>query len=82
MEMGIIAHRVIEVFEKDGELVSDTKGDNNEKPDSWYVTDDDLIGKVKKYNSCVWNCFSWTSSLCISCSNYNFCYINDERSSY
>ena len=46
-EIGIIAHRVIEVFEKDGEIVVDTKGDNNEKPDPWYVTDDDLIGKVK-----------------------------------
>ena len=46
-KMGIIAHRVIEVFEKDGDMVVDTKGDNNEKPDPWYVTDDDLIGKVK-----------------------------------
>ena len=46
-KMGIIAHRVIEVFEKDGETIVDTKGDNNEKPDPWYVTDDDLIGKVK-----------------------------------
>ena len=46
-EIGIIAHRVIEVFEKDGSIVVDTKGDNNENPDPWYVTDDDLIGKVK-----------------------------------
>ena len=46
-DMGIIAHRVIEVFEKDGQTVVDTKGDNNEKPDPWYVADDDLIGKVK-----------------------------------
>ena len=46
-DMGIVAHRVIEVSEKDGELVADTKGDNNEEPDPWYVTDDDLIGKVK-----------------------------------
>ena len=28
-KMGIIAHRVIEVFEKDGDMVVDTKGDNN-----------------------------------------------------
>ena len=28
-------------------MAVDTKGDNNEKPDPWYVTDDDLIGKVK-----------------------------------
>ncbi len=46
-KMGIIAHRVIEVFEKDGSTVVDTKGDNNEKPDPWHVTDNDLIGKVK-----------------------------------
>ena len=46
-EMGIVAHRVIEVFEEDGSTVVDTKGDNNEEPDPWYVTDDDLIGKVK-----------------------------------
>ena len=46
-KMGIVAHRVIEIFEKDGQTVVDTKGDNNEKPDPWYVTDDDLIGKVK-----------------------------------
>ena len=29
-----------------GDIV-DTRCDNNEKPDPWYVTDDDLIGKVK-----------------------------------
>ena len=46
-EMGIVAHRVIEVFEKDGSTVVDTKGDNNEELDPWFVTDDDLIGKVK-----------------------------------
>ncbi len=28
-------------------MAVDTKGDNNEKSDPWYVTDDDLIGKVK-----------------------------------
>jgi len=47
MDVGIIAHRVIEVFEQDGSTVVDTKGDNNEKPDPWYVTDEDLIGKVR-----------------------------------
>ena len=47
MEMGIIAHRAIEVFEEDGQTKINTKGDNNEKPDSWHVTDNDLIGKVK-----------------------------------
>lgn len=47
MEMGIVAHRAIEKYEKDGSAVLDTKGDNNEEADPWYVTDDDLIGKVK-----------------------------------
>jgi len=47
MEMGIIAHRAIEVFEEDGQTKINTKGDNNEKPDPWHVTDNDLIGKVK-----------------------------------
>ena len=47
MEMGIVAHRAIEVYEHDGDLVIDTKEDNAEKEDPWYVTDDDLIGKVK-----------------------------------
>ena len=47
MDMGIIAHRAIEVFEEDGQTKINTKGDNNEKPDPWHVTDDDLIGKVK-----------------------------------
>ena len=47
MEMGIIAHRAVEVFEEDGQTKINTKGDNNEKPDPWHVTDNDLIGKVK-----------------------------------
>ena len=47
MKMGIIAHRAIEVFEEDGQTKINTKGDNNEKPDPWHVTDNDLIGKVK-----------------------------------
>ena len=47
MEMGIVAHRAIEVYEHDGGLVMDTKGDNAENKDPWRVTDDDLIGKVK-----------------------------------
>jgi len=45
-EFGIVAHRVIEKWEKDDTIALDTKGDNNENADPWYVTDDDLIGKV------------------------------------
>ena len=47
MEFGIVAHRVIEKYEKDGQIIVDTKGDNNEEEDPWYVTDEDLIGKIK-----------------------------------
>ncbi len=47
MEMGIVAHRAIAIYEKDGEIAIDTKGDNNEHEDRWYVTDESLIGKVK-----------------------------------
>lgn len=46
-EIGVVAHRAIEVYEHDGDLVIDTKGDNAENEDPWRVTDDDLIGKVK-----------------------------------
>ena len=47
MEMGIVAHRAIAIYEEDGEIAIDTKGDNNEHEDRWYVTDESLIGKVK-----------------------------------
>ena len=46
--MGIVAHRVVEKFDHDGITALDTKGDNNDELDPWYVTDDDLIGKVKE----------------------------------
>ena len=47
-EIGIVAHRVVEKFDHDGVTALDTKGDNNDELDPWYVTDDDLIGKVKE----------------------------------
>ncbi|MBI1663621.1 MAG: signal peptidase I [Nitrosopumilus sp.] len=47
MEMGIVAHRAIAIYDNHGELAIDTKGDNNEHEDRWFVTDDSLIGKVK-----------------------------------
>ena len=46
MEIGIVAHRAIAIYDNHGEMVIDTKGDNNESEDPWYVTDDDLIGLV------------------------------------
>ena len=48
MEMGIVAHRAIAIYDHKGEMVIDTKGDNNESEDPWFVTDNDLIGIVDK----------------------------------
>ena len=45
-DWGIIAHRAIEVTERDGEITVSTKGDNVENKDGWHVTDSDLTGKV------------------------------------
>jgi len=45
-DWGIIAHRAIEVTEKNGEIAVYTKGDNAEHEDRWYVSDSDLTGKV------------------------------------
>jgi signal peptidase len=45
-QMGIVAHRAIAIYDNHGQTVMDTKGDNNEEADPWYVTDEDLIGKV------------------------------------
>ena len=48
MDIGIVAHRAIAIYDNHGTLAIDTKGDNNESEDPWYVTDDDLIGIVDK----------------------------------
>jgi len=45
--LGIVAHRAIEIADHDDQTGIDIKGDNAENEDPWYVTDDDLIGKVK-----------------------------------
>ena len=45
-QMGIVAHRAIAIYDYHGQTVMDTKGDNNEAADPWYVSNDDLIGKV------------------------------------
>ena len=49
-DTGILAHRVSEIFEKDGEIGLDTKGDHNEEPDLWSIYDEDLIGIVIDVN--------------------------------
>lgn len=46
MEFGIVAHRAVEVYEKNDEIMIKTKGDYNPKKDPWTVSDSDLIGKV------------------------------------
>ena len=44
--VGIIAHRAIKIFDDNGQIGIDTKGDNNAGSDPWIVHDEDLIGKV------------------------------------
>lgn len=44
--IGIIAHRVFEISEANGEVGIDTKGDHLDEPDHWTVYDDDLVGRV------------------------------------
>lgn len=44
--IGIIAHRVFEISEANGELGIDTKGDHLDEPDLWTVYEDDLVGRV------------------------------------
>lgn len=46
--LGIVAHRAVEVFNENGNIGIDTKGDNVESPDPWIVHDEDLIGRVKE----------------------------------
>lgn len=45
-DIGIVAHRAIEVFNDNGKVGISTKGDNVEEPDGWVVHDEDFIGKV------------------------------------
>jgi signal peptidase len=42
----ILVHRVISVKEKNGLYFINTKGDNNDSPDGWTVTNDDIYGVV------------------------------------
>ena len=46
MQFGIVAHRAVDFHQENGETMIATKGDNIDDPDSWLVSDDDLIGKV------------------------------------
>ena len=48
--IGIIAHRVVEIFEQDGKIGIDTKGDHLDESDLWTVHDEDLVGMVSEVN--------------------------------
>ncbi len=43
----VIVHRIYEILEVADGVAYVTKGDNNESEDSWFVTADKIIGKVK-----------------------------------
>ena len=43
----IIVHRIIEKKEKNKKLIFKTKGDNNNAPDTKYVSEEQIIGLVK-----------------------------------
>jgi len=43
---GIVAHRAVEVTDRDGEIQISTKGDNIEREDGWHITESDLVGRV------------------------------------
>ncbi len=45
-ELGIVAHRTVELFDDHGEIGIHTRGDNVESVDPWVVHDEDLIGRV------------------------------------
>lgn len=42
-----IVHRIIKVYSMDGKKVYQTKGDANESPDNWIVTQEQCVGVVK-----------------------------------
>lgn len=43
----IVVHRIIKKYSIYDEVVYQTKGDANEKPDNWIVKEEDIIGTVK-----------------------------------
>ena len=46
----ILAHRVVEVSEKNNKTEIHTQGDHNDHPDFWVVTEESLIGIVAEVN--------------------------------
>ena len=45
-DFGIVAHRVVEIFDDDGRIAIHTRGDNVDEADTWIVHEEDLVGKV------------------------------------
>jgi signal peptidase len=43
----LVSHRVTALTNRDGELLIETKGDANEKPDAWVIPEDRVVGKVR-----------------------------------
>lgn len=46
MQGSIVTHRVVEIHKKDGELALVTQGDANNSMDAYYVTRDNLVGRI------------------------------------
>ena len=46
MQFGIVAHRAVDFHQENEEILIVTKGDNIDDPDSWIVSNEDIIGKV------------------------------------
>lgn len=46
MQGSIVTHRVIEIHKKDGKLALVTQGDANNAMDAYYVTQENLIGRI------------------------------------
>jgi signal peptidase len=46
MQGSVVTHRVVEIHKRDGKLALVTRGDANNSIDSFYVTADNLIGKI------------------------------------
>ena len=49
-DAGFLAHRAIDIFEQNGKIGIDTKGDHNEEPDLWSIYEEDFVGIVTDVN--------------------------------
>jgi signal peptidase I len=49
MEEKIITHRIVDIKQENGQTWYKTKGDNNDTPDLWTVSSQDIIGKYNGF---------------------------------